>query len=117
VTTIVISNNQPYNYGVMTNQTIAALVSTQGKLERLKEAIATAASGYQGVPGTQFEMSPSVGPVNPPNLFGVSPSDTPGEQGSAYSYAAGRLGEEWAKFWAAAEPFIAQLDNGTGAFP
>ncbi len=114
---LIISNNPPYTYGVMTNQTIAALVSTQGKLERLKEAIAVAASGYQGVPGTQYELSPGSGLVNPPNLFGIQPSETPGEKGSEYSYAAGRLGEEWAKFWAAAEPFIAQLDNGTGTFP
>ena len=110
MTTTIISNNMPFSYGQMTNQAVSKLISLQTTLERLQDAIKTASAGYAGVPGTEFEMG-SMGTVQ--NLFGIQPSDTPGEQGSAYSYAMGRLHEEWAKFWTAAEPFIEQLDNGT----
>lgn len=112
MTTTIIANNMPYSYGQMTNQTISKLISLQTVIERLNDAIATASSSYGGVAGTEFEASVALG-TQSPNLFGVQPSETPGEQGSAYSYAMGRLHEEWATFWTAAAPFIEQLDNGT----
>jgi len=110
MTTLIISNGTPY--GSMTNQATSRLIALNTMLERLKDAIATAASGYEGTPGTEYELSTGLG--TPANLFGVTPSETPGEQGTAYSYAMGRLNEEWSKFWTAAEPFIEQLDNGSG---
>lgn len=102
------------SYGAMTNQTISRLIGLNASLERLSDAIATASSDYEGVPGTQFETSTTLGTA--PNLFGVSPSAEPGEAGTSYAYAMGRLHEEWEKFWALAEPFIEQLDNGSTSF-
>jgi hypothetical protein len=107
MTTTVISNGA--SYGAMTNQAIGKLISLNSTLERLTDAISTASSGYTGTPGTEFETSANLGAQN---LFGVQPSETPGEQGTAYSYAMNRLQEEWSTFWAVAEPFIEQLDNG-----
>src|SRR5262245_28265780 len=107
MSTTVISNNAPF--GAMTNQSVARLIAMQATLDRLAGAIATASSGFTGTAGTQFEQASGLGQVN---LFGVQPSETPGEQGSAYSFAVNRLHEEWQTFWTAAQPFIAQLDNG-----
>lgn len=113
MTTTIISNTPQYSYGMMTNQTIARLLACQANLERLKDAITTASAGYTGTPGTEFELVPIMA-AEPgmPNLFGIQPSATAGEQGAAYKYAMSRLSEEWAKFWAVAEPFVNQLDNG-----
>lgn len=111
MTTTIISNS--VSYGQMTNQAMSKLIALNATLERLHDAITTASSGYTGEAGTEFEAPVSAMTPGMPNLFGVQPSETPGEQGSAYSYAMGRLHEEWAKFWTAAEPFIEQLDNGT----
>ncbi len=112
MTTTIISNNVAY--GAMTNQVTAGLIKLQTQVERLSDAVTTASAGYGGTPGTEFEaptniLAPS---PSPQNLFNVQPSEVPGEQGAAYKYAVGRLHEEWAKFWAAAQPFIEQLDNG-----
>jgi len=86
---------------------------------RIDEAITNASSGYTGTPGTQFEIQPSGPGVTPaantsmiPTLFGVTPSDTPGEQGVTYRYAMESLYQQWQTFWTAALPFIQQLDNG-----
>jgi hypothetical protein len=111
-TLIIAPNASNAAFGTMTNQTVSRLISLQATLQRLHEAIATASSGYDGIPGTEFEGASPAG-IGVPNLFQVQPSETPGEQGTAYSYAMGRLHEEWQTFWAAAEPFVAQLDNGT----
>lgn len=110
-TLIIAPNASGAAFGTMTNQTVSRLIALQSTLERLHSAIATASSGFEGTPGTEFEMGTAIDGV--PNLFQVQPSETPGEQGAAYSYAMGRLHEEWATFWTAAEPFIEQLDNGT----
>ena len=110
MTTTIISNY--VSYGQMTNSMVSKLIALQTIVERLGDAVATASTGYTGVPGTQFEGSPMGGPGSTQNLFGVQPSATPGEQGEAYSYALGRIHEEWGKFWALAEPYIEQLDNG-----
>ena len=112
MSTTIISNGAPY--GAMTNQTTARIIALRATLDRLQGAIATASSGFEGIPGTEFESGGTLGSAT--NLFGVQASETPGEQGSAYSYAMGRLNEEWLKFWTAAEPFIEQLDNGATSF-
>jgi hypothetical protein len=89
---------------------IGKMTSLQTQMERLKAAIATASSGFQGTPGTEFE-TPSTDAPN--NLFGVvRDNDAPGIQGTNYSYAMGQLAASWDTFWATAEPYIKQLDNG-----
>jgi hypothetical protein len=119
MTTTIVSANAPYTFGQLTNQNVARLLSLNTALTRLHEAIATASSGYTGEPGTEFEIgNPNNGGPFPPvaqNLFGVQASATPGEQGQAYSYAIGQLFSTWETFWAAAAPYIEQLDNGTYA--
>jgi hypothetical protein len=101
--TIQISNNTAF--GGMTNRTIASLISNQTSMERIKDAITTASSGYEGVPGTQFE--------DPQGLFGITADPAnPGQKGTDYSYAMSELANAWASFWTAAQPYIEQLDNG-----
>ena len=102
MTATIISNTPPF--GAMTNKTVAGPHTANEAVTRLKEAVATAASGYEGTPGTEYE--------GPATNFGVVPSDTPGEQGSAYAYAVGQLATAWATFWTAALPSIEQIDNG-----
>ena len=118
MTTTIIANSPPYNFGRMTNQAITGLVGLNGQLSRLQEAIATASSGFGGTAGTQFEVggglnTPAFAGGAPANLFGVQASETPGEQGLAYSYAMGQLSVAWETFWTAAAPYVQQLDNGT----
>ena len=105
------------NFGAMTNQVVGRLASLDTTIKRLSEGIATASAGYEGVPGTQFE-APSGGMMMPggQNNFGILPSDTPGEQGESYRYAVDALKAQWDTFWAAAQPYIAQLDNGSASF-
>lgn len=112
MTATLISTYGNYTFGQMTNQVTSKMMGLQSQMTRLQDAIATASSGYEGTPGTEFEI-PSPGVNNAPqNLFGVVPSETPGEQGQAYSYAMGQLATAWATFWAAASPYLEQLDNG-----
>jgi len=112
MTALIISTGP--SFGSMTAQIVSRLVSLNSSLPRLQEAITTASSGYEGIAGTQFEM-PSGNMGGQPNNFGVYPDpDNPGVQGTAFSYAAARLHEEWLKFWTAAAPYIEQLDNGQG---
>lgn len=98
----IISNTPPF--GALTNRTVANLRAVNGAIVRLQDAVATAASGYQGTAGTEYEGAGT--------NFGVQPSDTPGEQGAAYAYAMGQLANAWAIFWEQALPSIQQLDNG-----
>ena len=114
-------NAMQYPFGSQTSQAVAKLVGLNTQLARLGTAISTASSGYDGVAGTQYEAAPTMGPPAPApaamgqgqNLFGVIPDpEQPGKEGQTYSYAMGRLSEEWGKFWEAAKPFIEQLDNG-----
>jgi hypothetical protein len=104
------------SFGGLTNQVITRLLQTNGNIERLKDAIATASSGYTGTPGTQFEaQTMNAGMYMAPNNFGVQPRPDPeeaGANGTDYAYAVNILAEAWATFWAAAEPSINQLDNG-----
>jgi hypothetical protein len=115
MTTLVISANAPY--GQMTSQMISKIMQVQAQMERLHDAIATASSGYTGTDGTQFEQS--VTPTQPfsQNLFGVMPGAVAGTEGVNYRFAVDSLYDQWKLFWAAAEPFVNQLDNGQQAFP
>jgi hypothetical protein len=118
MTATIISTMSGYTFGQMTTQTVSRLIATHTQMGRLRDAIATASSGYEGTPGTQFE-APS-GAVGTPlgatpgtNLFGVIPNPAePGANGTDYAYAVNSLEAAWQTFWAAAEPFIEQLDNG-----
>lgn len=96
-------------FGGLSTNLAARLIKANADMERLKDAVANASAGYAGTPGTEFEAT---NPPDIPNLFGVMPSMTPGENGTDYRFAMDSLSAQWATFWAAAEPFIAQLDNG-----
>lgn len=112
MSTLVISSFQPFSFGSLTNQSVQRLISLESSMQRLKDAIATASAGYPGVPGTQFEAIPNVSFGTVPNLFGVQPNDTPGQQGESYRFAMDSLMAAWETFLVSARPFIAQLDNG-----
>ena len=121
--TIIVSANDPYTHGRATNDVTAKLMYLAGRLERLHAAVVNASAGYAGTAGTEFEIGnpppvpeegqPPVVQPAVPNLFGVQASATPGEQGTAYSYAVNRLAELWEPFWTEAKPFVEQLDNGS----
>jgi hypothetical protein len=108
---------QSTSFGGMTNQIVSRIIGLNTQMERLKDAITTAASGYGGVAGTEYEaggysmVAPNA--MSGPNNFGVQPDSTePGANGLAYAYAFNVLSEQWSIFWAAAEASLAQLDNG-----
>lgn len=114
--TTIISTQTQYSFGAMTHQLISRLVSANTSMERLSEGIATASSGYNGTPGTQFEIDASSYTSQvPPNLFGVvASSEEPGKKGQDYSYAVLQLNQAWKNFWETARPYVEQLDNGQG---
>lgn len=103
------------SFGSMTNQTTARLNSLNTTIARLKDAIATASSGYEGIPGTQFETPMAGANMAGGNNFGVQAEpDIPGKAGTDYAYAMNNLAVAWENFWITASPYIDQLDNGTG---
>ena len=102
MTATVISNAAPF--GAATNQLIAALFSSDEAIERLRAAVATASSGYNGEPGTEFEDGTNFGVAAEPGI--------PGNKGKDYAYAINSLATAWATFWSAAKPYVEQLDNG-----
>lgn len=112
---LIISNNT--SFGSMTNAVVGRAVSMQSSIQRLQEACATASSGYEGTPGTQFETpSGTINSLAQPNNFGVAADpDEPGKNGESYRYAVDQLKLEWDKFWSAAQPYLEALDNGTYA--
>ena len=102
MTTTVISNSA--TFGLLTNQTIADLYTIFEAIARLQEAVAQAASGFDGIAGTEYEDG---------TLFGVAADPaSPGTKGSDYAYAVGVLSQHWDTFWSAAQGAITQLDNG-----
>jgi hypothetical protein len=109
---LIIPSNTPF--GGMTNQITSRMIALNTQMARIKDAIATASSGYTGVDGTQFEASGgNMMPMAGYNNFGVVPDPaTPGANGLEYSYAVNVLVGHWETFWAVAEASIAQLDNG-----
>ena len=102
MTATVISNATPF--GAATNSMIAGLYSTSEAMARLQSAVATASSGFNGTPGTEFENGSNFG-------VAADPAE-PGKKGSDYSYAIDQLASQWNTFWTAAKPYIQQLDNG-----
>jgi hypothetical protein len=102
MTATIISNTPPF--GLMTNEMVANLHTVNEQMTRLQEAVATAASGYGGTAGTEYEGNST--------NFGVLASATPGEQGSNYAFALNTLANDWVTFWTAAVASIQQLDNG-----
>jgi len=102
MTATIISNTPPF--GALTNEAVARLYEANDLVTRLTTAVATAASGYSGVAGTEYEGNST--------NFGVVASGTPGENGAAYAYAVNVLGGAWTTFWASAKASIEQLDNG-----
>lgn len=114
MSTLVISN--ACSFGSQTNNVTQRMIGLNTSVNQVNEAIATASSGYEGIQGTQFEIG-NTGDNQPPgpNLFGVQADPTqPGANGQAYAYAFGQLKLEWDKFWTAAQPYVAALDNGSG---
>lgn len=102
MTATVISNVAPF--GAMTNNLTAGLYSADEVMSRLNAAVATAASGYEGVPGSEYEDGTNFGVAADPA--------TPGQKGQDYAYAIGELNTAWATFWTAAKAYVEQLDNG-----
>jgi hypothetical protein len=111
---LIISTMGNYTFGALTNRMIGGMISANAAMRRLQDAITTASAGYDGTPGTQFEIVTTTPGGLQNNLFGVVASDTPGEQGATYRYAMEQLNVAWLQFWAAAQPYIEQLDNGQG---
>jgi hypothetical protein len=102
-------------FGQMTNSVVSRLAGLNTTLARLNEAVATASSGYSGVPGTEFETPSGMMPYNA-NNFGVqADASIPGANGTAYSDAVTELATQWEAFWALAAPLIKSLDNGQAA--
>jgi hypothetical protein len=124
MTALIISNSGQHSFGMMTNQMVGKMLSLNQTVVRLNEAVATAASGWTGTPGLEYEMAtqgfspppgvaPQVAEIPPPNNFGVQQDPAvPGQKGSDFSYAIGRLNELWTTFWAEAQAYVEQLDNG-----
>jgi hypothetical protein len=114
MTATIISQAGNYTFGQMTTAMVSRLIACNSQMERLADAIATASSGYTGIPGTQFEAPATNNPsASGGNLFGVVPnlSDI-GKNGTDYAYAVNSLEAAWATFWATAEAYVNQLDNG-----
>jgi hypothetical protein len=108
---LIIPNGTPF--GSMTNQTTSKLLGLNTTMARLKDAIATAASGYTGVEGTEYEAATMGMNMMGQNNFGVAPDQAnPGVNGLAYAYAVNTLIGHWEAFWVLAEASISQLDNG-----
>jgi hypothetical protein len=118
MTATIISNSGNYTFGQMTTQLVSRLIAANTQMVRLAEAIATASSGYEGTPGTQFEapsgnVATPAGTAPGTNLFGVIPDPAElGRNGTDYAYAVNSLEAAWQTFWTAAEPYVNQLDNG-----
>jgi hypothetical protein len=102
MTATVISNAAPF--GKLTNDTIADLYTVTEAIARLQDAVASAASGYAGTPGTEYEDGTNFG-------VAADPAE-PGTKGNDYAYAIDQLAASWNTFWAASKDYIKQLDNG-----
>jgi len=102
MTATVISNAAPF--GAMTNNLVGGLYAADEVIARLQAAAATAASGYDGVPGTEYEDGTNFGVAADPA--------TPGQKGKDYAYAVDQLNTAWQTFWGAAKAYVEQLDNG-----
>lgn len=97
----VVNGSTPF--GGMSNKMIEDIYAVDAAMKRLAAAVATAASGYGGTAGTEYETGSN---------FGVVPSDANGTDGAAWAYAINVLSGEWATFMTAAQASLNQLDNG-----
>jgi hypothetical protein len=102
MTAIIVNGSTPF--GALSNELVDNLYAANQAITRLQAAAADAASGFTGTAGAEFEGAGS--------NFGVVASATPGQQGVAWQYALNVLAQNWATFWAAAQPNISALDNG-----
>ena len=102
MTATVISNAAPF--GALTNDTVAGLFRADEAMGRLAAAVATAASGFEGTPGTEYEDNTNFG-------VAADPAE-PGKAGTDYAYAIDQMANAWNTFWSAAKPYLDQLDNG-----
>jgi hypothetical protein len=102
MTATVISNAAPF--GAMTNNLVGGLFSADEVIARLNAAVATAASGFEGTAGTEYEDGTNFGVAADPA--------SPGTKGNDYAYAIGELNTAWTTFWTAAKAYVEQLDNG-----
>lgn len=107
MTALVIPSNT--SFGKMIGQLIANINAVNEEITRLQAAIATAASGYTGTDGTEFEGAG--------NNFGVVASATPGANGAAFRSAAGTINSAWATFMSTAQGAISELDQGITVQP
>lgn len=110
---LIIPTSTPF--GGMTNTTTSRLINLNATLARLADAIATASSGFEGTPGTQFEAAAMGVNGFAQNNFGIVPDQSaPGANGTDYAYAVSQMVSQWETFWPLVEPYISQLDNGAG---
>lgn len=101
MTSVVVNGATPF--GGMSNSMIENIWAVDQAITRLSAAVSTAAAGYGGTPGTEYETGTN---------FGVAPSSTPGAKGSDFAFAMQTLANQWTTFRAAALGAIEQLDNG-----
>lgn len=101
MTSVVVNGATPF--GGMSNQLIENIWAVDEAITRIAAAVATAASGFGGTSGTEYETGTN---------FGVVPSAVPGAQGLAFAFALNTLAGDWATFRTAALSAIEQLDNG-----
>ena len=99
---IQVSNAAPF--GAMSNQLVENFWAIDQAITRLQAAIASAASGFSGTAGTEYEGTAT--------NFGVLAGATPGANGAAWSYAVNVLAGNWATFRATSLANIEAIDNG-----
>jgi hypothetical protein len=101
MTAIVVSSAVPF--GAMSNQMVSDFFDLDQKIIRLQAAVATAASGYGGTAGTEYETG----------NFGVTAGTSAGTNGASFAYAINTFATNWATFRAANIASINQLDNAS----
>lgn len=101
MTAVVVNGATPF--GGMSNTMIENIWSVDQAITRLSAAVAVAATGYDGTPGTEYETGTN---------FGVVPNATPGAKGADFAFSVTTLFNQWTTFRAAALGAIEQLDNG-----
>lgn len=101
MTSIVVNGSTPF--GGMSNEMVENIWVVDEAITRLSAAVALAATGYLGTPGTEYETGTN---------FGVVPSATPGAKGADFAFSIATLSNQWVTFKTAALGAINQLDNG-----
>lgn len=101
MSSVIVNGATPF--GGMSNEMVEKIWEVDESIARLEAAVAVAASGFAGTPGTEYETGTN---------FGVVPSAVPGAKGLDYAFAINSLAGQWATFKTAAFAAIKQLDNG-----